>query len=99
MSSNPFGVCLEPKCNDEKQPELPSLKEMAKGFIGTAKDVLIGAFQGENVLVTEEVYATRMSVCEGCEFFRKSDKRCGQCGCFMDAKSRFINASCPVGKW
>jgi len=100
MSHDPFGVCLEPKCNDNEPPkDLPSLKDMAKGFIGSAKDVLVGAMQGEDILVTDEVYNTRMSICNGCEFFRKEDKRCSQCGCFMEAKTRFKKTYCPVNKW
>jgi hypothetical protein len=99
MSHDPFGVCLEPKCNDEVQPDLPSLKDMAKGFISSAKDVLVGAIQGEDILVTDEVYNTRMSICNGCEFFRKEDKRCSQCGCFMEAKTRFKKTFCPIHKW
>lgn len=96
MSNDPFEVCLEPKCNE---PELPSTKDMANGFLGSAKDVLLGVFQGEHALVTEEVYITRMNICEGCEFFRKSDKRCSQCGCFMEVKARFNKTFCPVNKW
>lgn len=99
MTHDPFGVCLEPQCNDDVEPELPPVKDMAKGFLGSAKDVLLGAFQGEHTLVTEEVYTTRMSICEACEFFRKSDKRCSKCGCFMEAKTRFKRTFCPIHKW
>ena len=100
MSHDPFGVCLEPKCTDDEPPnELPSLKDMAKGFLGSAKDVLVGAIQGEDVLVTEDVYNIRMSICNDCEFFRKEDKRCSQCGCFMEAKTRFKKTYCPIHKW
>lgn len=99
MIHDPFGVCLEPKCDEEQQPELPSFKEMAKGFVGTAKDILTGAFQGEDVLVSEEVYNTRIDICNNCEFFRKRDQRCSQCGCFMEAKTRFKKSRCPIHKW
>lgn len=100
MSNDPFGVCLEPTCNDEEPPkELPSLTNMAKGFLGSAKDVLSGAIQGDGVLVTEEVYTTRISLCNSCEFFRIEDRRCTQCGCFMEAKTRFKKTYCPVHKW
>lgn len=99
MSADPFGVCLEPKCEDETPPELPSFIDMAKGFFGSAKDVVDGALHGEGVLVEEEVYINRMNICKGCEFFRHTDSRCSQCGCFMEAKTRFIKTTCPVGKW
>jgi hypothetical protein len=99
MSTDPFGVCLEPNCTDDTQPELPPMKDMVKGFLGTAKDIVFGAVHGEDVLVTEEVYNTRMSICAGCEFFRKEDKRCSKCGCFMEAKTRFKKTFCPIHKW
>jgi hypothetical protein len=100
MSNDPFGICLEPKCNDEEpSKELPSFTDMAKGLLGSAKDIVTGAVQGEGVMVTEEIYTERMSICDTCEFFRKEDKRCAQCGCFMEAKTRFKKTFCPVGKW
>jgi hypothetical protein len=86
-------------CNDEAQPELPPLKEMAKGFLGSVKDVLLGAVQGEDIVVTEEVYTSRMNICNSCEFFRKTDSRCAKCGCFMEAKTRFKRTFCPIHKW
>lgn len=52
------------------------------------------------------VQQARIFVCEECETFSKSQRRCikklGGCGCFMDAKTRFMNLPfpiCPKGKW
>jgi hypothetical protein len=95
--SNPFGVCLEPECHDE--PKLPSLTDMAKGFVGSAKDIISGVVAGEGLIASDEVYNHRMKVCGGCEFFIKEDKRCSKCGCFMEAKSKFIKTNCPMDKW
>jgi hypothetical protein len=100
MSNDPFGTCLEPQCDDtEAPPELPSLKDMTKNLLGTAKDITRGVMQGEGLLVTNELYVIRMELCNSCEFFRKEDKRCTQCGCFMETKTRFKKTYCPVGKW
>lgn len=99
MSKDPFGACLEPNCEDAPPPELPSFTDMAKGFLGSAKDVISGAVHGENVLVTEDVYVNRMNICKACEFFRHVDSRCSKCGCFMEAKTRFVKTTCPVEKW
>lgn len=99
MTENPFGVCLEPKCTEEKQSELPSFMGMAKGLMGSVKDIAGGALQGDGLLVTDEVYNTRMSICQSCEFFRQDDKRCSQCGCFMEVKSKFKKTYCPVHRW
>lgn len=100
MSTDPFGVCLEPHCADKEPPkELPSVGDMAKGLLSSAKDIVSGVVHGEGLLVSEEVYTTRMSICSTCEFFRLEDKRCTQCGCFMEAKTRFKKTYCPVHKW
>lgn len=100
MSKDPFGICLEPTCEDETPPkELPALTDMAKGFLGSAKDVISGVVQGDGVLVTDVVYEQRMAICNTCEFFRQEDKRCTQCGCFMEAKTKFKKTYCPVKKW
>lgn len=96
-----YGVCLEPKCNDDdgSSKELPSFIDMSKGLLGSAKDILSGALHGEGVLVSEDVYNSRMSICNSCEFFRAEDKRCSQCGCFMETKTRFKKTYCPIHKW
>lgn len=94
-----YGICLEPNCNDDGNQELPPFIDMAKALLGSAKDIVSGAVQGEGVLVTEDVYNNRISICSSCEFFRKEDKRCTKCGCFMEAKTRFKKTHCPVNKW
>jgi hypothetical protein len=99
MTHDPFGVCLEPECHDSSEKELPSVADMARGFLDSAKDVIMGVVQNEGVIVTDEIYNTRMSICNACDFLRKEDKRCTQCGCYMEAKSKFKKTYCPVGKW
>ena len=100
MSSDPFGMCAEPECNDEEPPkELPGLVNMAKSLAGTAGDVLKGVVAGQGMLVTQETYDERMAICETCPLFRKEDKRCTECGCYMEAKARLKKAKCPIDKW
>lgn len=99
MNTDPFGYCAEPECTDDTPKELPSFTDMLKGISNTAKDVAKGVILGEGVLVTEETYSSRISICNGCEFFIKEDKRCSQCGCFMEAKARLKKAFCPIHKW
>lgn len=41
----------------------------------------------------------RLAICEGCEFLIQATKTCKECGCFMTAKTKLPNASCPKGKW
>jgi formamidopyrimidine-DNA glycosylase len=72
---------------------------MAKNLADNMKDILGGVIHGKGVMVAEETYHRRMSICNSCEFFRQEDKRCTQCGCFMEAKTRFKKTYCPVHKW
>lgn len=41
---------------------------------------------------------TRLSICLDCPSLTKA-KRCKECGCFMVAKTKLKNATCPLGKW
>ena len=40
----------------------------------------------------------RLSVCYKCPSFTKA-KTCKECGCFMVAKTKLKEATCPLGKW
>jgi hypothetical protein len=41
----------------------------------------------------------RMNICLGCEHLVKLTHQCKECGCFMKAKTRLKDATCPLGKW
>ncbi len=49
--------------------------------------------------VEETLQKERMSICMQCPHLIKVTKQCSKCGCFMDAKTKLPNASCPIGKW
>ena len=53
----------------------------------------------KNYLDNKEEVDERLSICRGCEHFIKFSTQCSKCGCFMNLKTRLINASCPLGKW
>lgn len=55
-------------------------------------------FNKELGRVETEVAADRMAICNGCEFLQAAGT-CSECGCFMAAKTKLPNASCPKGKW
>lgn len=46
-----------------------------------------------------EVAEERYSLCLSCPELIKTSKQCKKCGCFMNAKTKLKNASCPIGKW
>ncbi len=48
---------------------------------------------------TEEVSSERYSICKQCPELIKLTKQCKKCGCFMAAKTKLQQATCPIGKW
>ncbi len=49
--------------------------------------------------VTEEEKNKRLDICKACPELVKLTTTCKQCGCFMAAKAKLAEASCPLGKW
>ena len=49
--------------------------------------------------VSEQEASVRYSICLKCPQLFKMTKQCKQCGCFMSAKTKLKDATCPIGKW
>lgn len=49
--------------------------------------------------VESDVSDQRFEICKSCPELIKLTSQCKKCGCFMSAKTRLQNASCPLGKW
>jgi len=47
----------------------------------------------------EEIANSRYNICLSCPELINLTKQCKQCGCFMAAKTKLLEASCPLGKW
>lgn len=52
-------------------------------------------------IVSDQIFNERMNTCQKCTFYSSDgmSPRCLQCGCFLDAKARLIEAKCPINKW
>ena len=50
-------------------------------------------------LVSNKVKEKRYNVCKSCDRFKKINKICEVCLCFMPAKTKLAGAECPKGKW
>ena len=50
-------------------------------------------------LSPDELAAERMKVCEECEHFMHLAKQCRLCWCFMELKTKLLEAECPDQKW
>jgi hypothetical protein len=48
---------------------------------------------------SEDIYNSRMDICNKCEYLINMTKTCMKCGCFMTIKTKIDNAYCPIGKW
>jgi hypothetical protein len=46
-----------------------------------------------------ETSKLRYDICKGCPEFINLSKQCKKCGCFMSAKTKLAQATCPIGKW
>lgn len=81
----------------KSQPEIKATTgQMARGM---AKNALAALKGGK---VSSEIRNERYETCKACPLFRHTDKRCSDCGCFMEAKT-WVNADpkslCPQNKW
>jgi hypothetical protein len=41
----------------------------------------------------------RYAICKGCDKFFAPTRQCAECMCTMNAKVKFEDATCPLGKW
>jgi hypothetical protein len=49
--------------------------------------------------VEENVAEERFFTCKSCPELIKLTTQCKKCGCFMAAKTKLKQATCPIGKW
>ena len=52
-----------------------------------------------NILVDKKTYLERFRTCKNCDKFKRVVNICGECHCFIPAKTRHIESECPLGKW
>lgn len=53
----------------------------------------------ETEWASAEVAEERYFICQSCPELIKLTKQCKKCGCFMFAKTKLKEATCPLGKW
>lgn len=49
--------------------------------------------------VSQEEAFDRYEICKLCPKLNQVTKTCQECGCFMAAKTKLKEATCPLGKW
>lgn len=64
------------------------------------KDVKPWDFLNPNTeYATDDLAKTRYDLCKACPELIQLTKTCKKCGCFMSAKTKLLNATCPLNKW
>ena len=49
--------------------------------------------------ITENDVKQRLDICNNCDRLIKKVNICKECGCFMNFKTKFSRAFCPLNKW
>ena len=104
----PHGVTIDEFINPapiEPEPlEMPALLDQGKNLLAAVGRVAVAGAKklaGEDVAILVDATETkrRLAVCSFCPFFSSADKRCSECGCFIEAKARLATEKCPQGCW
>jgi hypothetical protein len=49
--------------------------------------------------VSFSVYQERLSICQSCPFLHYKERRCTDCGCWVDNKAKWKYEACPKEYW
>jgi len=96
---------VQAKFADGKEHPLPSLATRGAHFAAALARATSRVLAGQPIRVPDAVEAARAEYCHGCDKFRKSDQRCGLCGCCIGQpildKLKWSGESCPDNppKW
>ncbi|MCR8659065.1 DUF6171 family protein [Paenibacillus endoradicis] len=56
--------------------------------------LLAPMFQDDTIVVSDQEYAQRLSLCDGCDKLMNK-QTCLLCGCFIRVSAKYRNKSCP----
>jgi hypothetical protein len=68
------------------------------GLLDAIKEIA-GKIFTNGVLVSQEVAKWRLQICKKCPHLIKRTKNCSKCLCFVDAKVKYADQRCKLGKW
>ena len=86
---------------DNNKEEFPSLNQqldnLSKFVFEMVTDVAVK--QDLNVFVSDDIKEERLKICMKCDYYAPRQKRCKQCGCWLEHKAKFVASTCPIDKW
>ena len=53
----------------------------------------------ESDFSSAELIATRLAICNTCEFASANKDSCSKCSCLLVNRVAYVESFCPVGKW
>ena len=92
----------------EGEKKLPPTSQMVRNIAVDHWKSLKAFMRGKHVIVPQEVAEQRWEICKQCPELLydevnpdtdKIDGRCTECGCFMNVKTHYATAECPIDKW
>jgi hypothetical protein len=90
------------------EKKLPPASQMVRNLAVDHWRSLKAFIKGKQVIAPQEIAEARWEICKQCPYLKydetnpdtnKKDGRCTECGCFMNVKTHYAAAECPVGKW
>ena len=89
---------MDQKDNNEEFPSVEKqIGNLAKFAIEMVTD--IATTHELDVFADNDTQKERWDICNKCEHFAYKQKRCRQCGCWMEHKIKFSASSCLVDRW
>jgi hypothetical protein len=60
---------------------------------------VIEVIMEETDFSSDELIATRLSICNMCEFVSTNKDSCSKCSCLLESRTKYVEMFCPIGKW
>ena len=92
----------------EEEKKLPPASQMVRDLAVTHWKSLGAWLNGSQTITSQEEAQRRWEICKQCPHLLydetnpdtgKKDGRCTHCGCFMNVKTHYATAECPIEKW
>ena len=92
----------------DTEQKLPPASQMVRNIATDHWRSLKAFIKGKQVIVPQDIAESRWEICKQCPHLlydetnpdtNKKDGRCTECGCFMNVKTHYATAECPIDKW
>lgn len=84
-------------CKERCRKNLPNIAKQASSF---TKESIRYIKSGMPKRSPDEIDRVKL-ICKQCDYYqeRNGSVRCAKCGCYLNIKTRWATADCPIGKW